>query len=352
MTGLPVTTLFLSDGRQREEDVASLIAGFIAPAQSTLEIAIYDLRLAGPPAEIVCKAIQDAHARGVQVRLVINQDHPAKEPDPPPPAVDWDLLHRLGVPFRPISGVPDLMHHKYVVRDGGAVLSGSANWTNDSWSREENVIFTTASSELAAWYLRDFEDLWGRGEVAASGHFSVPWFELVPGVPARVFFSPGRGPKLAHEIAHRIGAARTRLRIVSPVITSGPILGTLAEVVSARPDIVGGIYDATQMDEVGRQWSTNPAAAWKLKAWSAVDSAVRFGRKRSTPWSQGGVHDFMHAKFVVADGTVLAGSYNLSHSGEENAENVLEIEDELLADRFAAFADEITSRYGGTPPSR
>jgi phosphatidylserine/phosphatidylglycerophosphate/cardiolipin synthase-like enzyme len=56
----------------------------------------------------------------------------------------------------------------------------------------------------------------------------------------------------------------------------------------------------------------------------------------------------MHAKFVVADDTVLVGSYNLSHSGEENAENVLEIEDAALADRFAAFAGQVTSRYGGT----
>lgn len=346
-----IDTLFLTDGGQREEDVAAPIATFIDAARSTLEIAIYDLRLQGGAADAVCGSIKRAQARGVHVRLVFNQDHPAKEPDPPPPAVDWDLLHSLNVPFKPIRGVPDLMHHKYVVRDGTAVLTGSANWTNDSWTREENVILWLSSASLAGWYLRDFEELWERREVAASGHFTVPWLELSPAVEARAFFSPGRGPKLAHEIAHRVGAARRRLRIVSPVITSGPVLGTLAEVVTERPGIVGGIYDATQMEEVGRQWGQNAAADWKLKAWATVDGAIRFGRKRSTPWTTGGVHDFMHAKFVVADDTVLVGSYNLSHSGEENAENVLEIEDPALADRFAAFADQITTRYGGSPPS-
>ena len=35
----------------------------------------------------------------------------------------------------------------------------------------------------------------------------------------------------------------------------------------------------------------------------------------------------LHAKVTVADDTVLIGSFNLSHSGETNAENVLEIED-------------------------
>jgi phosphatidylserine/phosphatidylglycerophosphate/cardiolipin synthase-like enzyme len=42
---------------------------------------------------------------------------------------------------------------------------------------------------------------------------------------------------------------------------------------------------------------------------------------------------------------VFVGSFNLSHSGELNAENVLEIADKALADRLAAFIDEIRARY-------
>ena len=53
----------------------------------------------------------------------------------------------------------------------------------------------------------------------------------------------------------------------------------------------------------------------------------------------------MHAKVVVADDTVFLGSYNLSRSGEQNAENVLELEDAALAERLAAFADEVRERY-------
>ena len=57
------------------------------------------------------------------------------------------------------------------------------------------------------------------------------------------------------------------------------------------------------------------------------------------------MHDFMHAKLVVADDVVFVGSYNLSRSGELNAENVLELEDATIADQLAAFADEVRGRY-------
>jgi phosphatidylserine/phosphatidylglycerophosphate/cardiolipin synthase-like enzyme len=55
----------------------------------------------------------------------------------------------------------------------------------------------------------------------------------------------------------------------------------------------------------------------------------------------------MHAKVTVADDVVFVGSFNLSHSGEQNAENVLEIADAALADRLAGFVDSIRARYPG-----
>jgi hypothetical protein len=42
---------------------------------------------------------------------------------------------------------------------------------------------------------------------------------------------------------------------------------------------------------------------------------------------------------------VFLGSFNLSHSGELNAENVLEIADGSLADRLATFIDGVRMRY-------
>jgi phosphatidylserine/phosphatidylglycerophosphate/cardiolipin synthase-like enzyme len=292
----------------------------------------------------------------VAVRLLFNQDHAQAIPVPPPPEIDWAFIDRLkaiGVQIKPVSGVPDLMHHKYVVRDAGtaqpALLTGSTNWTNDSWTREENVVLTIASGEIATAYRANFEELWQKPVVATSGRISAGWSSLADGTEVRPYFCPGRAMKLVHAMARSIASAEKRIRICSPVITSGPILGTLAEVVE-RPGLdIAGVYDATQMDEVQRQWGAQATSAWKITAFHSIAAAVKFGAKHSTPYAKGTVHDFMHAKILVADDYVYTGSFNLSHSGEMNAENVIQIHSAAVAELCAAYIDRVAARYGGPP---
>jgi phosphatidylserine/phosphatidylglycerophosphate/cardiolipin synthase-like enzyme len=240
------------------------------------------------------------------------------------------------------------MHHKFAVRDGEAVWTGSTNWTDDSFSRCENVIVTVASSAVAAAYTKDFEQLWSTGSVEESG-FVAPDPIRVDGRRVRAWFSPGNGEALATRIAHRIVKARRRIRVCSPVVTSGPILGALAECVSDGKVDVAGVVDGTQMKGVYHQWELNGNAAWKIPIVSRIFGSARFSAKRSTPYGQRDVHDFMHAKVTVADDLVFTGSYNLSHSGEMNAENVLEIRDPELADRLASWIDEVGGRYDSAP---
>lgn len=282
--------------------------------------------------------------------LIFNQDHAQAIPVPPPPEIDWAFVDRLksaGVSIKPVPGVPDLMHHKFVVRDGAAVLSGSTNWTNDSWTREENAVYSVASPDVASAFLEDFNELWARPEVALSGRVSMGWVALADGTRVRPYFCPGRALKLVHAMSRSIASAQKRIRVCSPVITSGPILGTLAEVIEHDHIDIAGVYDATQMDEVQHQWGGQAAASWKINAFHAIVAAARFGSKRSTPYAKGSVHDFMHAKILVADDYVYIGSFNLSHSGEMNAENVLQIESQSVADTCAAYIDRVAARYGG-----
>jgi len=222
------------------------------------------------------------------------------------------------------------MHHKYVVRDGGAVWTGSTNWTDDSWTRQENVIVTVRSPKIAYAYALTFDQLWSSGQVANTG--SDPRPQQVNGAQVRAWFCPEHGEALSHRVAKHIGRARKRVRIASPVLTSGPILATLVEVVNEGRCDVRGIVDDTQVDQVFHQWRTNGVSEWKVPLLRRVLDGAEFSGKASIPWTPESLHDFMHAKVVVADDTTFVGSFNFSRSGERNAENVLEIRHAAIAE--------------------
>jgi phosphatidylserine/phosphatidylglycerophosphate/cardiolipin synthase-like enzyme len=333
-----MTVTTLTDGGQQPVEIAHVLHEFLAAARTSLDIALYDFKLNPGTEELVVGAIEAAAARGVAVRIEYNADFRAPIPVPPPPESAPEDIERLKVPTKAIAGIPDLMHHKYVVRDGASVWTGSANWTDDSWSREENVIVVIDSPQLAHAFTLDFEQLWASGDVADTGQVE-PRPVRVDGIEIRPWFCPGFGDALSHRIAKR------RVRICSPVITAAPVLATLAQVIADGKLDVAGAVDQTQIEEVRDQWGPTGVSSWKLPLLQQVIGSGRFAGKRSTPWGPGTVHDYMHAKVTVADEVLFVGSFNLSHSGEQNAENVLEIHDPALAERLAGFVDGVRARY-------
>ncbi|MFN8162057.1 MAG: phospholipase D-like domain-containing protein [Solirubrobacterales bacterium] len=340
-----IEVLTLRDGGQSAESVAERLAAFIRPVRRSLELALYDVRLPGPTGEVVAGALREAASRGVGIRLLYNVDSDRPAAIHPPPATRPEILAELPVEARPVPGIPDLMHHKYAIRDSEAVWTGSANWTLDSWTRQENVVAIVESAAVAAAYSANFAELWERGEVERSG-FVEPEPAGVGEGTVRAWFTPGHGPDLSARIADRIGRARRRVRIASPVITSAPILGTLAEIGSSkrRGVDVAGVVDEPQTDRVFEQWHSDNGA-WKIPLLATALTRLPFSGKPSTPWGPETTHDFMHAKVTVADEVTFLGSFNLSRSGEQNAENVLEIADPAIADAMAAFVDEVRSLY-------
>jgi phosphatidylserine/phosphatidylglycerophosphate/cardiolipin synthase-like enzyme len=333
----------LTDGGQEPLEIAHEVAGFLSAAKRSLDLAQYDFHLGEETRAVVGGALTDAQARGVEVRILYNVDHANPIPVPPPPEPDVQMIASLGVPAKAVAGVPDLMHHKFVVRDNEAVWTGSLNWTDDSWSRQENVVVTVDSPELAHAFTLDFEELWGGKDVEHSG-FVEPRPVDVDGVRARPWFTPGFADALTARLAKKIARAQ-HVRICSPVITSAPVLATLAQRIADGGADIAGCVDATQIEEVIRQWRENGTVGWKIPLLEQV-LAGQFTGKRSEPWlPTGSLHNFMHAKVVVADDVVFVGSFNLSHSGEKNAENVLELEDPELARQLSAYVDEVRALY-------
>ena len=232
---------------------------------------------------MVKQALIEAHERGVEVRLVYNANHSAPIPVPPPPRTAPELIEALPIATKPIPGEPDLMHHKYVVRDGAAIWTGSMNWTDDSWSRQENVVAIVESEPLAHAFALNFEELWA-GQVVEGSGLVEPRPVDVAGIQVRPWFAPGHGDELAHRIAKRLSQARRRIRIASPVLSSGPILGTLAEVGSDGKVDVAGVVDESQVDGVLYQWGLNGNASWKVPALRRFLETAHFSGKPSTGW--------------------------------------------------------------------
>src|SRR5438034_875678 len=155
----------LTDGGQQPAEIAGEVAEFVSAAERSLDFAQYDFHLGEETAAVVGGAIRDAQVRGVEVRCSYNVDHANPIPVPPPPEPDVALIATLPVDGKAIAGIPDLMHHKFVIRDGASVWTGSLNWTDDSWSRQENVVAIVHSEAIANGYRIDFDQLWATGVV-------------------------------------------------------------------------------------------------------------------------------------------------------------------------------------------
>ena len=341
---------FLTDGGQPASRTADQLLAFIGGAAKTLDLAVYDAHFDDDTGTRLIAALDEAEARGVRVRAVYNDVHRNGRAVTPPPEGP-SLLQRLAqaVPSEAISGIPDLMHHKYVIRDGDTVWTGSTNWTADAWTRMENLIVIVRSADVAAAYQMDFDQLWVKRHVDHTGTFDDRPATLPDGARVRALFSPGRGRKMSQLVATRIGEARHRIRICSPVLTASPILATLAEVLDDNGCDAVITVDGPQMRQVLQQWHDDGRAEWKAPLYQRIVASGLVASKPSTPYAPGATHDYMHAKVVVCDDWVLTGSYNCSHSGEMNAENLLEIRDAALADRCAAYCEHVHARYATAP---
>src|SRR3954469_12790548 len=88
----------LTDGGQKAHDVADRLVAWLGEARTSLDLALYDVRLPGEVGDRVAGALRDAAARGVDVRIAFTEDEPQEEhlPFPPPPRTEPDLLASLG----------------------------------------------------------------------------------------------------------------------------------------------------------------------------------------------------------------------------------------------------------------
>jgi len=346
-----LSVFFLAEGEQSGDDVMTRLVTFIRAAKQTLAFAIYDMRFSDPLRAQLAAALRDRAEAGLEIRFCYDADKPA-QPDlaagqDPAPAGTGAFVQSLGYPWRRIAGMK-LMHSKFVVRDGQAVWTGSANMTDDAFTSMENNIVEIDAQPLAGYYAQNFEQLWEKQNFEHTGDIHtepVPLTFSNQAAKARVMFSPGCGLEIDSEIARRVRAAQRRVRICSLLINSGTLIGELGNLLRHGRVTVDGVYDRTQMEQVYVQWQEVPQNGWKISALKEIIARAGLVGKNSARYTPTGPHNFMHNKVLLIDDTVITGSYNFSRSAQFNAENILFIESAPLAEAYSAYIDHLVEKY-------
>jgi phosphatidylserine/phosphatidylglycerophosphate/cardiolipin synthase-like enzyme len=133
--------------------------------------------------------------------------------------------------------------------------------------------------------------------------------------PIEVYFSPHGG--CTEAVVHEIDNAQSSILVQAYSFTSAPIAKALVEA-QQRGVHIEVILDRSQ----------------KTEKYSAADFLLHAG----IPVAIDAKHAIAHNKVMVIDGrVVITGSFNFTKQAEEhNAENLLILRDEILAERYAA----------------
>lgn len=126
------------------------------------------------------------------------------------------------------------MHSKYIVRDAStsgaagapAVWTGSTNFTDDAWTRQENNIIIPPDDGVAAGYRRDFDQRWTAATITGTGAHDAGSTPLGAGTVAWDF-TPADGQAINTALADRITQAITRIVVAAMVLTSREVLAAL-----------------------------------------------------------------------------------------------------------------------------
>jgi phosphatidylserine/phosphatidylglycerophosphate/cardiolipin synthase-like enzyme len=132
------------------ESCRNRIVGLLDTTRETADLCVYTIT-----DNRISRAILDAHRRGVQVRIITDDD---KESDAGSDVTD---LQKRGIDVE-TDHSPHQMHHKFAVFDGTILLTGSYNWTVAAAEHNQENIVVTDDPRLVAPFAGEFEKLWRR----------------------------------------------------------------------------------------------------------------------------------------------------------------------------------------------
>ena len=132
------------------EDCRRQLLDLLVAARETLDISVFTIS-----DDRLSEAIVAAHRRGIQVRLMTDNDKAHDQ------GSDIFKLIRQGVDVR-MDNTENHMHHKFALVDKRILVNGSFNWTRSATDFNQENILVTDESKLVSAYLAEFESLWNQ----------------------------------------------------------------------------------------------------------------------------------------------------------------------------------------------
>jgi phosphatidylserine/phosphatidylglycerophosphate/cardiolipin synthase-like enzyme len=258
-------------------------------------------------------ALIAADRRGASVRVVTDNEYFDER--------EVQDLIAAGIPVVK-DGSNGLMHNKFTVIDRQEVWTGSMNMTVGDAYRNNNNLLHIHSALLAENYTREFEEMavdhqFGQGSPADTPHPAL----AVDGTQLENYFSPDDG--VAARLVELIQSARESVKFMAYSFTSDELAEALIERKQAGL-AVSGLMDAEQAgSNAGEQYNRFISAGMDVR----LDG------------NPGAMH---HKVLVIDRRIVVTGSYNFTISAEtRNDENILIIDDRLLAEAYLAEFDRL-----------
>lgn len=103
--------------------------------------------------DLITNALITTHKKGVAIQIITDNDklHDVGS--------DIEQLAEEGIDVK-IDDTPYHMHHKFMVADQRALLTGSYNWTRSAARYNHENILLTRESGVVKSYLKEFSQLW------------------------------------------------------------------------------------------------------------------------------------------------------------------------------------------------
>ncbi len=277
------------------------LANAIGRTRRTLDIAAFEFNN-----ERLTDAVLDAHRRGVQVRIVTDDEHGLEDEessiqqfiDAGIPVVDDD---RTG-----------LMHNKFMILDSTTVWTGSWNYTVNGTYRNNNNALVLRAQRAVQAYQSEFNEMFEGREFGITSPSGTARFRQ-EGTPVQIYFAAEDDVNAA--ILREIDDAQDSIRFMSFSFTRDDIGEAMREK-AANGVTVSGLFEVLGSET-------------RFSELTPMFCAGLDVRQDGNPYR-------LHHKVIIVDNdTVITGSFNFSDNAtQSNDENLVIIEDPDLAGMY------------------